>query len=102
MLSPPTAKNDRGKKKIAYEQAGVKEYWIVSPIEKSIEVYLNSDKGFYLDNIYYYLTDEEIAENEALPNGDKDKMPNIYTEIKLYVCDFAIKVSDIFENVDLD
>ena len=42
VLSPGTAKNDRGYKKNLYETAGVKEYWIVDPISHSIEVYILS------------------------------------------------------------
>ena len=34
ILSPGTEKLDRNKKKLAYEQAGVKEYWIVAPLTK--------------------------------------------------------------------
>lgn len=103
VLSPSTAKNDRGKKLLAYEQAGVKEYWIVDTIGKSIEVYINSTTGFNLDNIYYYLTDEEIAENNALPDNDRFKINPVYKEIKLSICNnFSIKIADIFENIDLD
>lgn len=98
VLSPSTAKNDRGKKKLAYEQAGVKEYWIVNPMDKSIEVYLNEQHTFILDNIYYYYTDEEIAENEQLPDKDKIVM---YTAIKVSVCDnLIVKIKDIFERVN--
>lgn len=98
VLSPSTAKNDRSKKKFAYERAGVKEYWIVNPIDKSVEVYLNQDKTFILDNIYYYYTDEEIAENEQLPPKDKITM---YSEIKVSICDnLVVKLKDIFERVD--
>lgn len=101
VLSPSTAKNDRGKKKLAYEKAGVKEFWIVSPIEKSIEVYVNSPDGFILNNIYYYFTDNEIVENNALSDDDKDKLPNIYTEITLSIYDnFSIELADIFEHID--
>ena len=45
VLSPSTAKNDKGYKKSVYESSGVPEYWIVSPKEKSIEVYLLQDGG---------------------------------------------------------
>ena len=39
VLSPGTMKNDRGRKKNIYAQHGVLEYWLVSPGDKSIEVY---------------------------------------------------------------
>lgn len=39
VLSPSTANRDRGYKMDAYARHGVKEYWIVSPESKSVEVY---------------------------------------------------------------
>lgn len=39
VLSPSTANRDRGYKMDAYARHGVKEYWIVSPEGKSVEVY---------------------------------------------------------------
>ena len=40
VLSPSTAKRDRGYKKQVYEQCGVREYWLVNVAEKSVEQYL--------------------------------------------------------------
>ena len=45
VLSPGTAKRDRGHKKDVYAQCGVREYWIVSPAEKSVEIYRLSPQG---------------------------------------------------------
>ncbi len=39
ILSPSTAYYDLRHEKEIYAMHGVKEYWIVDPIEKSIEVY---------------------------------------------------------------
>ncbi len=52
VLSPSTAKNDKFKKKNAYEKAGVREYWIVDTMNKSIEIYLLKGKNYILDNVY--------------------------------------------------
>jgi Uma2 family endonuclease len=41
ILSPATAYYDLRSKKDIYEKSGVKEYWIVDPIQKSIEIFLN-------------------------------------------------------------
>ena len=46
VLLPSTAKNDRGYKKDLYEQSGVKEYWIVNPIEQSVYVYVLEKEKF--------------------------------------------------------
>ncbi len=41
ILSPSTAYYDLRAKKRVYAAAGVREYWIVDPMEKSVEVYEN-------------------------------------------------------------
>ncbi len=46
ILSESTAYYDLKHKKRMYEKTGVKEYWIVDPMEKSIEVYENASGGF--------------------------------------------------------
>ena len=48
VLSPSTMNNDLGRKKDVYERAGVKEYWIVSPVEKAITVYRLQEGRFVL------------------------------------------------------
>ena len=46
VLSPGTAYYDLRHKKEVYAEHGVREYWIVDPMERSIEVYANRDGGF--------------------------------------------------------
>jgi len=48
ILSPSTAYYDLTEKKEVYERVGVREYWIVDPKRKAIEVYKNTEKGFEL------------------------------------------------------
>lgn len=60
VLSPSTAKNDRERKKAAYAQAGVKEYWIVSPNEKFVEVYRACQGEFSLHDLYTLRQDWEL------------------------------------------
>ncbi|MDR2167010.1 MAG: Uma2 family endonuclease [Clostridiales bacterium] len=55
VLSPSTAKNDRGHKMRIYGKTGVKEYWIVDPNNFSIEVYMNNDGKMELDGYYAIL-----------------------------------------------
>ena len=52
ILSPSTAHNDRGRKMEVYARCGVKEYWIVSPGEKTVEQYLLHDGRFALNAVY--------------------------------------------------
>lgn len=100
VLSKTTAKNDRSKKKYIYAKYGVKEYWIVDTWSKSVEVYYNQDNWFVLDNIYYYLTDEEIAENNNMSDNDIDKIKEYTDSIKVSICDnLIVKLKDIFEYI---
>lgn len=100
VLSKTTAKNDRSKKKYTYAKYGVKEYWIVDVWSKSVEVYYNQDSWFILDNIYYYLTDEEIAENNNMSDNDIDKIKEYTDSIKVSICDnLIVKLKDIFEYI---
>jgi len=46
ILSESTAYYDLRHKKRVYEASGVREYWIVDPMEKGIEVYENMNGGF--------------------------------------------------------
>ena len=48
ILSPSTAYYDLGRKYEVYEKNGVKEYWIVHPERKSIEIYQNQEGQFKL------------------------------------------------------
>lgn len=47
VLSPGTAKHDRHTKYHAYEQHGVKEYWIVDPLHETIEVWTLGEAGTF-------------------------------------------------------
>ncbi len=90
VLSPSTAKRDKSYKKQVYEQCGVREYWLVSPNEKSVEQYLLTEGRLELAEVYTlpadYLTDEE-------------KEPYL-TEFKCSLYDdLLIKLEDIFEYV---
>jgi Uma2 family endonuclease len=46
VLSPSNAYHDLVHKKNVYEAHGVKEYWIVDPMEKAIEVFENRNGQF--------------------------------------------------------
>ena len=60
-LSPSTAKKDKTVKKDIYEQAGVAEYWIVSP-RGFVEIYYLED-GKYVLNQSYMLEDDKEDED---------------------------------------
>ena len=39
-------------KKNIYEKSGVKEYWILDPIQKILEIYSNKENKFFLQSEY--------------------------------------------------
>jgi len=52
VLSPSTAKRDRTYKKDTYAKCGVREYWIVNPADKSVEVYRLDGADLVLYDVY--------------------------------------------------
>ncbi len=52
ILSPSTAKIDRMNKRLAYQKAKVKEYWIIDPANQTLEVYLLKNGNLELDNVF--------------------------------------------------
>jgi len=61
VLSPSTMRNDKTHKKDVYAKSGVKEYWLVNPSDKSIEVYRNSGGVFNICNVYTIIPDWMLA-----------------------------------------
>ena len=92
VLSPATALYDRGIKKDLYQESGVKEYWIIEPDKKSIEVYLLKDGVFDLDAIYRIPADYE-------PDEDKKKAIAAFS-VNLFP-DMIVNLEDVFEYVNM-
>jgi len=55
ILSPSTKKKDRHKKYDLYEKAGVREYWIANPKNKTITAYVLQNDGQYDDGEDYII-----------------------------------------------
>jgi Uma2 family endonuclease len=97
VLSKSTSERDRGIKKEIYEAIGVKEYWIVSTTERSIEVYLLKDGKFVLDKVYSIYTAEDM---EAIMEDDEKEREKIITEFKTSIFDdLVVAVEDVFEKI---
>ena len=91
ILSRSTRKIDLTVKKDSYEKNGVKEYWIVDPLMKAVDVYLLRDGKYFLDESYVLFDDEEF---EQLTDEEK---ADVKTEIKLSIFpDCVVKLADIF------
>ncbi len=94
VLSPSTAKNDKGYKKEAYAAAGVKEYWIVSPNDKLLEQYLLKDGQFILHDVYVIHPDYELAKMT------EEERAALVTEFKCSLYDdLLISLEDVFRRV---
>lgn len=94
VLSPSTAQYDRGRKMRVYAQCGVREYWIVSPGDRTVEQYLLEEGQFTL-SATYGLELEAIL--NKMTQEERDAIP---TEFKCSLFDdLIIQVADIFERV---
>lgn len=94
VLSPSTMQNDRGPKMRHYAAAGVKEYWIVSPIGQSVEVYYNHDSFFMLDAAYTVYSDRDLE------RMDDDERNAIRYEIPVSLYeDFRVNIKDVFKDI---
>ena len=73
VLSKSTRKNDLTIKKDAYEANGVREYWIVDPWAKIIDVYLLREGKYYLDDEYILFDDDDL---ELMTDAEKAEIKN--------------------------
>lgn len=91
VLSPSTAKDDRTRKKEVYEACGVPEYWLVSPTDKSIEVYLLESGKYILHDVY------TVRPDWVLKQMTDEEKAMIVTEFKCHLYDdLIIRLDDIF------
>ena len=94
VLSPGTAKYDRGRKLEAYAAAGVPEYWIVSPGEKIIEQYFLQGDRFVLQDTYAVYPDWMLEKMKP------EERAAVQTEFRCRLYDdLAIRVEDVFDRV---
>ena len=94
ILSPSTAKNDRGHKRDVYERHGVREYWIVSPTDLSVEQYVLENGRFVLWDVYQKHTAAALG---AMKEKDR---ATVVTEFKCSLFpDLIIRLDDVFGRV---
>ena len=88
-LSPATALRDKTVKKDLYQNAGVEEYWIISPRERAVEIY-------YLENGKYDLKYSYILQDDS-----EEEHYNAGTVVTLK--DFpkiSMTLAEMFENLE--
>lgn len=76
VLSPSTMKHDLLYKMQRYQEAGVKEYWIVSPKEQTVQTYLLNEGKFFP---YDVCIKTDIAKVNVL-NGCFIELSRVFTE----------------------
>lgn len=81
ILSPSTSKRDREEKYELYEEAGVKEYWIVSPYEKNVTVYILENNKYGKCKYYY---DKEKAKISIFEDLEIDLEP-VFEDIDVFI-----------------
>ena len=94
ILSPSTAKYDRGSKKDMYEAYGVNELWLVHPADKTIEVHLLKDGKYYLDNVYVQHADYVIEDMT-----DQERAEIVMHFKTSIFDDLIISVEEVFEDL---
>ncbi len=93
ILSPSTAAKDKGIKKAVYEKTGVKEYWIVDPESKSIDVYhLQNGRLEFFDTFLVY----PEWEWERMTDADR-AVARLSVKVSLYD-DLTVDVREVFED----
>ena len=91
VLSPSTSRNDKTKKKDVYACCGVREYWLVNPIDKSIETYLLENGNFVFQEFYHIYADWELEQMTP------EERAEIVTHFKCSLFDdLEIPLEDIF------
>ncbi|TFJ91932.1 Uma2 family endonuclease [Lentibacillus salicampi] len=63
VLSPSSVKMDRWTKYQLYEKAGVKAYWVVDPVQGSVEIHHLADERYEFQGVY---TEEDTVDVSVL------------------------------------
>ncbi len=79
ILSKSTAHKDRGDKRDIYEKYGVREYWLVDPVKKSIEQYAFVHERFKLVS---YLEETGVLKSTILEGFELDS-EQVFGEAKI-------------------
>lgn len=88
-LSPATSLKDKTVKKERYAELGIDEYWIISPKERSVEVYYLEGKSYDLVGSYILVDDEQDENYNAETVLTLRAMPTV-----------SIVLKEIFEDID--
>ncbi len=88
-LSPATSLKDKTVKKDKYAELGIDEYWIISPKERSVEVYYLAENAYKLVASHILVQDEEDENFNADLQLTLRSLPVV-----------SISLENIFESVE--
>lgn len=89
VISPTSIKRDRETKFHKYEAYGAKEYWIVDPLNKSIEQFILHEGKYRLEGVYTQLDEADKGRLYEEQEVVKQFKTSIFSEL-------TIDVDDIF------
>ena len=95
VLSPSTARYDRGRKRDVYEAHGVREYWIVSPGDRSVEQYVLADGKFILRGVWSLWPDfllEDMTEEERAAAAPASFRCTLFDDLEIHLADVFYRV----------
>ena len=93
ILSPSTRKRGLSSKRDVYEKFGVKEYWIIDPKSKTVDVYVLRDGRYTMTSSHHPYTEAELDGLEE----DEKKDAFLPLKLSLYE-DLVIDVKEVFED----
>ena len=77
ILSPTTASKDLKEKFMLYERAGVREYWVADPANKTLTAFILGDDGTYARGVVY--AGKDVLKT-SLFEGLEIKMEEVFEE----------------------
>lgn len=92
VLSRSTGRYDKGHKKRMYEKLGVKEYWIVDPRNRTVEIYHIQDGIQELDGYYISPADLEEIDEKHRDEFSTEFQCAIFPEL-------TIRLEDVFADM---
>lgn len=93
ILSLSTRKRDLSSKRDTYERFGVKEYWIIDPKSKTVDVYVLQNGRYTMTGSHHPYTETEW---EGLDEEEKEEAL-LPLKLSLYD-DLVIDVKEVFED----
>lgn len=87
ILSPSTARKDRGIKMKRYAAAGVREYWLVSPREKTVERYLLEDGELKFHDLHAVIPETERMQPEERLRAEAPFHCSLFPDLEIHMED---------------